>query len=99
MCASGGVAVGTSVNMVIEPFGALLIGAISGIISVVGYKYWTVGPYHPYIRSLISLTLNVNISAIRRVCSKRVPSLERCGLYLSIGGIHFCKYLLGDIHV
>ncbi|XP_028404508.1 ammonium transporter Rh type A-like isoform X2 [Dendronephthya gigantea] len=38
---AGGVAVGTLANMVIEPWGALLIGFLAGIISVVGYKYVT----------------------------------------------------------
>ncbi len=39
---AGGVAVGTLANMVIEPWGALLIGFLAATISVVGYKYITV---------------------------------------------------------
>ncbi|CAD5113576.1 DgyrCDS2739 [Dimorphilus gyrociliatus] len=40
---AGGVAVGTSANFMIGPWGALLIGSVAGAISVVGYKYIT--PY------------------------------------------------------
>ncbi|CAH1797861.1 unnamed protein product, partial [Owenia fusiformis] len=38
---AGGVAVGTCADMMIEPFGALVIGAVAGTLSVVGYKYIT----------------------------------------------------------
>jgi ammonium transporter Rh len=36
---AGGVAVGSSADLVIAPWGALLIGMISGIISVIGYVF------------------------------------------------------------
>jgi ammonium transporter Rh len=39
---AGGVAVGTLANMIIEPWGAILIGFLAAILSVVGYKYITV---------------------------------------------------------
>ena len=39
---AGGVAVGTLANMVIEPWGAIFIGFLAAIISVVGYRYITV---------------------------------------------------------
>jgi len=38
---AGGVAVGAVADMAIEPFGAMVIGTISGIISVLGYQYLT----------------------------------------------------------
>lgn len=38
---AGGVAVGTCADMNIEPFGAMLIGVIAGIISTLGFKYLT----------------------------------------------------------
>eukprot|EP00591_Stephanopyxis_turris_P005547 CAMPEP_0195529264 /NCGR_PEP_ID=MMETSP0794_2-20130614/31737_1 /TAXON_ID=515487 /ORGANISM="Stephanopyxis turris, Strain CCMP 815" /LENGTH=540 /DNA_ID=CAMNT_0040660545 /DNA_START=51 /DNA_END=1673 /DNA_ORIENTATION=- len=38
---AGGVAVGSAADLVIQPWGALLIGFIAGIISVVGYVYIT----------------------------------------------------------
>ena len=38
---AGGVAVGTVANMIIQPWGALLIGTLAGIISVLGYTYLT----------------------------------------------------------
>ena len=36
---AGGVAIGTAADFLVQPFGALLIGAISGIISVLGFAY------------------------------------------------------------
>lgn len=39
---AGGVAVGSVCNLLIGPHGALLIGVMSGVISVLGYRYMTV---------------------------------------------------------
>tara|TARA_B100001173_G_C15989559_1_gene548339 strand:+ start:266 stop:1621 length:1356 start_codon:yes stop_codon:yes gene_type:complete len=36
---AGGVAIGSSADLVIGPYAALIIGSISGVISVYGYKY------------------------------------------------------------
>ncbi|KAF2368305.1 Ammonium transporter AmtB-like domain [Trinorchestia longiramus] len=36
---AGGVAIGTSADLMAQPYGALLIGAIAGIVSVLGYHY------------------------------------------------------------
>ncbi|XP_064651473.1 ammonium transporter Rh type A-like isoform X2 [Lineus longissimus] len=36
---AGGVAVGTSADMMIGPFGAMIIGMLAGTLSVLGYKY------------------------------------------------------------
>ncbi|XP_054836075.1 ammonium transporter Rh type A [Eublepharis macularius] len=38
---AGGVAVGSCADLEIQPFGAMLIGCIAGIISVLGFKYLT----------------------------------------------------------
>ena len=38
---AGGVAIGTVANMIIEPWGAILIGSLAGVISVLGYTYVT----------------------------------------------------------
>uniref|UniRef100_A0A7N8X524 Ammonium transporter Rh type A n=1 Tax=Mastacembelus armatus TaxID=205130 RepID=A0A7N8X524_9TELE len=38
---AGGVAVGTCADMNIEPFGAMLIGLLAGVISTLGFKYLT----------------------------------------------------------
>ncbi|XP_077172212.1 ammonium transporter Rh type A [Paroedura picta] len=38
---AGGVAVGSCADLEIQPFGAMLIGSIAGVITVLGYKYLT----------------------------------------------------------
>ncbi|XP_065076665.1 ammonium transporter Rh type A [Ochlerotatus camptorhynchus] len=38
---AGGVAVGSICNLMIHPFGALLVGVIAGMISVLGYRFLT----------------------------------------------------------
>ncbi|KAH3796917.1 ammonium transporter Rh type A-like isoform X2 [Dreissena polymorpha] len=38
---AGGVALGTSANMPLQPWGAMLVGCIAGVISVLGYQYLT----------------------------------------------------------
>ena len=44
---AGGVAVGAVADMVIEPWGALLIGCCSGVISVLGFTLLSVSElYH-----------------------------------------------------
>ena len=39
---AGGVAVGTTADMMIGPWGAILIGSLAGILSTCGYKWITV---------------------------------------------------------
>jgi ammonium transporter Rh len=39
---AGGVAVGSCVNLLIGPHGAILIGIFAGVLSVLGYRYITV---------------------------------------------------------
>ncbi len=36
---AGGVAIGTTANMILHPFGALIIGSGAAILSVVGFSY------------------------------------------------------------
>jgi ammonium transporter Rh len=36
---AGGVAIGTASDMMIYPFGALIVGVIGGSLSVIGYRY------------------------------------------------------------
>ena len=38
---AGGVAVGAMADMMIQPWGAMLVGTVAGIISVLGYEYMT----------------------------------------------------------
>jgi len=39
---AGGVAVGTSAEMMLTPYGSLIVGSICGIVTTVGYVYFTV---------------------------------------------------------
>lgn len=39
---AGGVAVGSVADMVLQPWGAVIIGFIAGLVSVVGYKFLSV---------------------------------------------------------
>nr|CAD7405603.1 unnamed protein product [Timema cristinae] len=54
---AGGVAVGTVCDLMIHPFGAVLIGMLAGVVSVLGYRF-----LQPYLLSLIHLhdTCGVN---------------------------------------
>ena len=37
-CLSGGVAVGAIAHMMLQPYGAILIGSFAGILSTIGYQ-------------------------------------------------------------
>ena len=39
---AGGVAVGSVADMVLQPWGAILIGFLSGMVSVLGYQFISV---------------------------------------------------------
>lgn len=39
---AGGVAVGSVCNLIIQPYGALTIGVLAGLLSVLGYRYLSV---------------------------------------------------------
>lgn len=51
---AGGVAVGSVCNMLIGPHGAILIGMLAGILSVLGYRYLTVNKYLFYLSLSLS---------------------------------------------
>lgn len=51
---AGGVAIGTVCNLLVGPHGAVLIGTISAIISVLGYRYLSVS-FHFAIHTLFTL--------------------------------------------
>jgi ammonium transporter Rh len=40
---AGGVAIGTACDMMIYPYGALIVGVLGGSLSVIGYRYIQVG--------------------------------------------------------
>ena len=54
---AGGVAIGTAANMIVQPWGALLVGMVAGIISVLGYRYVT-----PFLKETLKIhdTCGVN---------------------------------------
>ena len=53
---AGGVAVGASANLLVNPWGAILIGMIGGIISVLGFTYVTVNIiFYYYKQSVIGV--------------------------------------------
>ena len=58
---AGGVAVGTSADMMIGTHGALLIGSLAGALSVIGFKYITVGKRlsHSQFRSCVRVEVAV----------------------------------------
>ena len=39
---AGGVAIGTAADMMIQPYGAMIVGSVAGALSVLGYRYITV---------------------------------------------------------
>lgn len=39
---AGGVAIGTTANVVLNPLHALIVGTVAGVLSVVGFEYITV---------------------------------------------------------
>ena len=39
---AGGVAMGATASMVISPWAALMVGAVAGMVSTLGFKYITV---------------------------------------------------------
>ncbi len=45
---AGGVAIGTTANLILHPFGALIIGSLAAVLSVSGFKYIEV----PYCETL-----------------------------------------------
>uniref|UniRef100_A0A803VZ66 Rh family C glycoprotein n=1 Tax=Ficedula albicollis TaxID=59894 RepID=A0A803VZ66_FICAL len=47
---AGGVAVGTSAEMMLTPYGSLIVGSVSGVVSTVGYVYFT-----PFLESRLHI--------------------------------------------
>ncbi|KAI3382444.1 hypothetical protein SNEBB_008564, partial [Seison nebaliae] len=52
---SGGVAIGSIANLIIEPWAAILVGTVAGIISVIGYRFIT-----PSLNNIVHDTCGVN---------------------------------------
>lgn len=54
---AGGVAVGSVCNLMIGPGGAVLVGILSGILSVFGYRYLTVKRIYIMLMRLVQLII------------------------------------------
>ncbi|KAI3380944.1 hypothetical protein SNEBB_006781 [Seison nebaliae] len=52
---SGGVAIGSIANLIIEPWAAILVGTVAGILSVIGYRFIT-----PSLNNIVHDTCGVN---------------------------------------
>lgn len=78
---AGGVAIGTVANMIIQPWGALLIGTLAGIVSVLGYNYVT-----PFLNNSLKIhdTCGVNnlhgmpalLAGVAGIICARLASLD-----------------------
>lgn len=47
---AGGVAVGSVCNLLIQPYAALTIGVLAGLLSVLGYRYLSVRTMNAWVR-------------------------------------------------
>lgn len=59
---AGGVAIGSVADMLIGPWGALLIGSIGGAISVIGYKYLSVSHTFSFVKLLVNIAFIILIT-------------------------------------
>lgn len=73
---AGGVAVGSVCNLLVGPHGALLIGTISAIISVLGYRYLSVGSYFKRFVECIHIVCAIQCAIDTIVCVC-VPSVAQ----------------------
>ncbi|OWF53145.1 ammonium transporter Rh type A-like [Mizuhopecten yessoensis] len=81
---AGGVAVGTTANMPLDPWGAMLIGSVAGIISVLGYKFFT-----PFLASKLKIhdTCGVNnlhgmpgiLAGVAGACAAALANYDKWG--------------------
>lgn len=46
---AGGVAMGSSANLITTPYGALIVGSVAGIVSTLGYVYLTVSHHSIFL--------------------------------------------------
>jgi mannitol-specific phosphotransferase system IIBC component len=66
------VAIGTAADMMINPFGAMIVGSIAGTVSVLGYRYLTV-KLNYFLKELILILLNYEYFVViiyTRNCSR-----------------------------
>jgi hypothetical protein len=56
---AGGVAVGAVADMVIHPFGAMIIGLIAGLLSTLGFQYLTPCLNHHLVHDTCKIHLNL----------------------------------------
>lgn len=75
---AGGVAIGTVCNLLVGPHGAVLIGTISAIISVLGYRYLSVGFYFAIHTSFTLYHLAYTQSTLSTLSSVFSIHIIRC---------------------
>lgn len=63
---AGGVAVGTAGEMMLTPFGSMIVGFLAGTVSVLGYKYLSVSSALTYYVKTMNLLHGSYI--IRIIC-------------------------------
>lgn len=84
---AGGVAVGSVCNMLIGPHGALIIGSISGIISVLGYRYLTVSdlifvlPFHFFWIDVQKNNVFFNYFFYQPILTSKLRIHDTCGVH------------------
>ena len=54
---AGGVAIGACADLVVQPYGCLIVGAFAGVVSTLGYDYITVSNF---IKTYSSVDWNLN---------------------------------------
>ena len=59
---AGGVAIGACADLVVQPYGCLIVGSFAGIVSTVGYSYITVNKFR--IIFVFKLIYSRNIIAV-----------------------------------
>nr|CAD7258198.1 unnamed protein product [Timema shepardi] len=61
---AGGVAVGTVCDLMIQPFGAVLIGMLAGVVSVLGYRFLQVYHHHKPATSIYLVLLYTRLDTL-----------------------------------
>ena len=87
---AGGVSVGTTANMPLEPWGAMVMGSLGGIIAALGFTYLTVGRRCEYIVGRHCKYMG------GRHCKYMVGThCSTCRVYIAVDGGYTLQYMAG----